>query len=109
MRNAKRFIPMKVLSASVLSMVLVGAAHAAGGMGFQPWTDARIQDSTVGQPGLVTEIGFHPGTNSQLREREVAEPYQGGRNWTDSLKCMTSASYCHRFDAVPVKAEVSIR
>ncbi len=108
MRNSTRSILTDVAKASALSLALVGVAQAADGIGFHPWTDARRQDVAVGEsyPGAPSQFGFQPWSD-RAQLVEVIEPYTGPQPWTDSVKCMTDAAYCHRFDATPVKAELA--
>lgn len=119
MRNAKRSILVSVLGVPALSLALVGAAQGAG-LGFQPWTDTRIQEAATGEAysgqfpwtdslKCMTNAAYCHRFPGEVIRTEQAEPYLGPHNWTDSLKCMTNAAYCHRFDVTPVKAEVTIR
>ena len=110
MRNSTRSILTDVAKASALSLALIGVAQAADGIGFHPWTDARPQDEAAGESysGAPSRVGFQPWSD-RAQVAEVVEPYTGPQPWTDSVKCMTDAAYCHRFDGTPVKAELAAR
>lgn len=104
MRNANRVLLSDAIKAAALSLALIGTAQGADGIGFQAPRTASPAEVSL-DPGLHpwtdSLIGFHPRTDSSARETEVGGPYL---SWTDSLKCMTNESYCHRFEAAPAKA-----
>jgi len=76
MRNQTQRVFGSLIGMAVMSLAFNAGTLAAGVTGFQPWTNS--QQATI-----------------------VGEPYPGPYPWTDQLKCMTNAGYCHRFPARP--------
>jgi len=109
MRNINSVVFGNVVKASVLSLALIGAAQGAD-IGFRPW-GASAAPAAVGESssGASEPIGFQLPKDPSIQARDVVEAYPGLHPWTDSLKCMSDASFCHRFDEAPVGAELAIR
>lgn len=99
-----------VIKASMLSLALIGTAQADG-IGFQPWAASTSPQLTaVGESNSTgTRIGFQLPRDPSIQARDVAQAYPGQHPWTDSLKCMSDGSFCHRFDEAPVKAELAVQ
>lgn len=76
MNNRIRQLIGSTIGVAIVTLAFSASVPAAGGIGFQPWTNGQ-QKTTVG------------------------EDYPGPYPWTDQLKCMSNAAFCHRFPAEP--------
>ena len=119
MRKANLSVFGGVIGIAVVSLAFTAGAQAAGGIGFQPWTNDQ-QSAIVGEPypgpypwtdqlKCMSNAGFCHRFPAKFTAQVKTEPYPGPFPWTDQLKCMSNFAYCHRFETAPTKGDVASR